>query len=228
MGSAEGARGKSYVSRGGLKMEHALREFGIDPTGTWCADLGCSTGGFTDCLLQHGAERVYSVDTGYGVLGYRLRMDERVVVHERTNALHFEPPDEVRSRGGVDLVTVDMSWTVQEKCLPAALGWLCGTGQIISLVKPHYEATSGPYRHEYADLLVDGVLAKEDSLRVLDLTIRDLPRLGFTVLGCCESPVLGGRPKAKKARRAGSKSGSEAKTGTGNTEYLVLLTRTAR
>src|SRR5262245_635720 len=93
-----------YVSRGGLKLRHALDEFGVDVKGLACADLGCSTGGFTDCLLQAGAARVYAVDTAYGQLAWKLRQDSRVVVMERTNALYAEPP----APGGlVDLVVAD-------------------------------------------------------------------------------------------------------------------------
>ena len=115
------------------KLEAALAAFRLDVTGLVCADFGCHAGGFTDCLLRHGAERVYAVDTGYGVLDYRLRTDERVVVMERTNALHCEPPRPV------DVVTIDMGWTRQRYAIPAALRWLAPGGRIVSLVKPHYE-----------------------------------------------------------------------------------------
>jgi 23S rRNA (cytidine1920-2'-O)/16S rRNA (cytidine1409-2'-O)-methyltransferase len=108
-----------FVSRGGLKLRHALGEFGIDPAGLTCADLGCSTGGFTDCLLRAGAARVYAVDTAYGELAWSVRTDPRVRVMERTNALHAEPPE-----GGVDLVVIDLGWTKQALAVPAALRWL--------------------------------------------------------------------------------------------------------
>jgi hypothetical protein len=123
-----------YVSRGGLKLRRALDAFesgefgldvsGLDVSGLWCADLGCSTGGFTDCLLQAGAARVYSVDTAYGELAWKVRTDERVVVMERTNAVHAEVPQEVIERGGVDLVVIDLGWTAQAKAIPAALRWV--------------------------------------------------------------------------------------------------------
>ena len=90
------------VSRGGVTLRHALDEFAVDPRGLTCADLGCNVGGFTDCLLQAGAARVVAVDTGYGALAWKLRTDPRVVVMERTNALHASPPE-----GGVDLVVID-------------------------------------------------------------------------------------------------------------------------
>ena len=214
-GATEGQ--PTFVSRGGLKLHHALREFAIDPSGLWCADLGCSTGGFTHCLLEHGAERVFAVDTGYGVLDYRLRTDDRVSVHERSNALHIEIPDEIVERGGVDLVTIDMSWTVQEKCLPAAQRWLRPGGHVITLIKPHYEATGGPFRFELADAVEDGVIAQEAGLRVLERTLADLPRIGFEVLRWTASPILGGKRKPKRRKSAALESG------TGNLEYLALL-----
>src|SRR5262245_42043324 len=111
-----------YVSRGGLKLAHALREFNINPTSLTCADLGASTGGFTDCLLQHGAAKVYAIDTAYGQLAWKLRQDPRVVVIERSNALHTEP------REPVDLVVADLGWTKQSLLIPAALKWLTPAG----------------------------------------------------------------------------------------------------
>ncbi|MCR9215631.1 MAG: TlyA family rRNA (cytidine-2'-O)-methyltransferase [bacterium] len=206
-----------YVSRGGLKLHHALREFALDPTGLWCADLGCSTGGFTHCLLEHGAERVFAVDTGYGVLDYRLRTDDRVSVHERSNALHFAPPAEVTARCGVDLVTIDMSWTVQERCLPAATQWLRPGGRIITLVKPHYEATGGPFREEFAECVENGVLDESAGKELLRRTLDELPRLGFEALAWTASPTLGRKRKPKRRRKP-----SDA-TGSGNLEYLALL-----
>ncbi|RME40059.1 MAG: hypothetical protein D6788_04150 [Planctomycetota bacterium] len=109
---------ESYVSRGGEKLAAALARFRVDPTGWTCADLGSHVGGFVDCLLQHGAARVYAVDTCYGTLAWRLRKDERVVVRERTNALHVTLPEPV------DLVTIDVGWTRQEKVLPRAAALL--------------------------------------------------------------------------------------------------------
>ena len=107
-----------YASRAGLKLEAALREFRADVSGRVCADFGCHAGGFTDCLLIHGAARVYAVDPSYGVLAWRLRQDPRVVVMERTNALHADPPEPV------DWVTIDVGWTRQALAIPAALRWL--------------------------------------------------------------------------------------------------------
>ena len=194
-----------YVSRGALKLEHALREFGVDPAGLVCVDMGCSTGGFTDCLLRHGAARVYSVDTAYGQLAWKLRSDERVVVMERTNALHAEPPGDVRAGGGVDLVVIDLGWTRQDKAVPAALRWVKPDGRVITLIKPHYEA-------DRSALGGGGVLADDDAERVA-CTVRDaMPALGADVLGFVESPILGGAVSGKRKRRGG-----------GNREWLALL-----
>ena len=106
-----------FVSRAGLKLEHALQEFNFDVTDMSCADLGCNVGGFTDCLLQRGASNVFAVDTGYGTLAWKLRSDERVTTLERSNALHLEPPELV------DLVVIDLGWTPQKLALPAGMKW---------------------------------------------------------------------------------------------------------
>jgi len=170
-----------------------------------------------------GASRVFAVDTGYGVLDYRLRMDERVSVHERSNALHLEPPPEVLERGGVDLATIDMSWTVQEKCLPAADAWLAPNGRVITLIKPHYEATGGPFREQFASAVIDGVLSQETGLVVLQRTLEDLPRSGFEVMAWTPSPILGGKPKKRKPRRTSTDQIETPGSGSGNIEYLALL-----
>lgn len=126
-----------YVSRGGLKLEKALHQFGMDPTGRIAVDVGASTGGFTDCLLQHGATMVYAVDVGYGQLAQKLRNDPRVRVMERINArglnpaLFIPPPD---------MATVDVSFISLAKVIPAVLTCLNGPGPIITLIKPQFEA----------------------------------------------------------------------------------------
>ncbi|MCX7915181.1 MAG: TlyA family RNA methyltransferase, partial [Verrucomicrobiae bacterium] len=126
-----------YVSRGGYKLEAALRAFQVDCRGLVCADLGASTGGFTDCLLQHGATRVHAVDVGRGQLAWRLRQDARVVVHDECNARHLT----VEQLGeAVDLVTVDVSFISLKKVLPAAHAILKPGGQVIALIKPQFEA----------------------------------------------------------------------------------------
>jgi 23S rRNA (cytidine1920-2'-O)/16S rRNA (cytidine1409-2'-O)-methyltransferase len=195
-----------YVSRGGLKLRHALDQFGIDPTGWVCADLGCSTGGFTDCLLRAGAARVIAVDTAYGQLAWKLRSDPRVKVLERSNALHTEPPPE--AAGGADLVVIDLGWTRQDKAIPAALRWLKPGGRVISLIKPHYEID----RDELQRLAVRGVLPDDEAGRIAERTASELPTLGVSLLGLTRSPIRGG--KQSKRSNAG-----------GNAEWLALLER---
>jgi 23S rRNA (cytidine1920-2'-O)/16S rRNA (cytidine1409-2'-O)-methyltransferase len=124
-----------YVSRGGVKLEAALAAFSVDVEGVVAADVGASTGGFTDCLLQHGASRVYAIDVGYGQLDWGLRQDERVVVLERTNARYLESLPEA-----VGLVVVDVSFISLKLILPQAQAWLRPDGEIIALIKPQFEA----------------------------------------------------------------------------------------
>ena len=168
-----------YASRAGQKLEHALDAFGLDVACLICADFGCSTGGFTDCLLARGAARVYAVDTGYGVLDYRLRKDARVVVMERTNAMHVSLPEQV------DLVTVDASWTRQKNILPSARRALKEGGRVVTLIKPHYEA-------DRADL-VKGVLPEALVDAVTGQVKLDIEAAGFEVVQLTRSPILGGK-----------------------------------
>lgn len=187
-----------FASRGGLKLRHALDTFHLDPTGLTCADFGANVGGFSDCLLQSGAAKVYAVDTGYGTLAWTLRNDPRIVVMERTNALHAQPPELV------DLIAIDLGWTPQRHAIPAALRWLRpGTGRIISLIKPHYEI--GP---DEKDLLRDGVLEEHQAERIAHRTAEQLPHPGVRVLGMIKSPITGGAGKGNKR---------------GNSEWLILL-----
>jgi 23S rRNA (cytidine1920-2'-O)/16S rRNA (cytidine1409-2'-O)-methyltransferase len=126
-----------YVSRGGLKLEGALRHFRIGVTGAICADIGTSTGGFTDCLLQHGAARVHAIDTGTGQIDWRLRSDPRVVLHESFNARHLAPADLGES---VDLAVCDVSFISATSIVPAMVGVLKPeTGRMVVLVKPQFE-----------------------------------------------------------------------------------------
>ncbi len=189
-----------YVSRGGLKLAAALEAFQLDVTGATCADLGCNVGGFTDCLLQRGAGKVYAVDTGYGAFAWKLRQDPRVVVLERTNAVHFDPST-LNGFAGCDLVTLDLGWTRQRHAIPAALRWAAAksTARIITLIKPHYEAERS--------LLKQGVLSDEDAVEVCEQVLADMPPLGVNVLAHIPSPIRGGAGKGKA----------------GNTEYLALL-----
>lgn len=129
-----------FVSRGGVKLAGALDAFGYDPTGQVVADFGASTGGFTDCLLQRGASKVFAVDVGYGQLHDRLRRDHRVVVMERTNARHLGSDDLGQL---LDLVVIDASFIGLEKLLPAARAVLKPDGQVIALVKPQFQVGRG-------------------------------------------------------------------------------------
>ena len=134
-----GVRGNAcpYVSRGGLKLEKALRDFGVDPTGFVCSDSGASTGGFTDCLLQKGAKKVFAIDVGYGQLAWSIRTDERVVCMERTNIRYVKPEDLGEP---LDLSVVDVSFISLRIVLPAIKNLLKPTGQIVCLIKPQFEA----------------------------------------------------------------------------------------
>ncbi|HIC88998.1 MAG TPA: TlyA family RNA methyltransferase [Anaerolineae bacterium] len=126
-----------YVSRGGLKLAAALDAFGVQVKGTVCADIGASTGGFTDCLLQRGATRVYAVDVGYGQLAWKLRQNPQVVLLERTNARYLT---RLPNGSRVDLITVDVSFISLKLVLPAVVRFLAPGGQIIALIKPQFEA----------------------------------------------------------------------------------------
>jgi 23S rRNA (cytidine1920-2'-O)/16S rRNA (cytidine1409-2'-O)-methyltransferase len=169
----------TYVSRAGLKLAAALDAFGIEPAGWACADLGSNVGGFVDCLLQRGAKRVFAVDTGYGVLAYKLRIDPRVVVMERTNAMHVELPEPV------DLVTIDVAWTPQRRILPNAMKLLFAGGRIITLIKPHYEA-----RREQ---LHGGVLKPEALPEVLAKVQQRIEQMGLRIVQQIESPIAGAK-----------------------------------
>ena len=128
---------EKYVSRGGYKLEHALTHFGVDVAGKVAIDLGASTGGFTDCLLQHGAKKVYAVDVGTGQLAWNLRKDSRVVVMEKTNARDLRPE---RFPTPADIITVDCSFISLQKILPAAVALVQRSGKIVALIKPQFEA----------------------------------------------------------------------------------------
>jgi 23S rRNA (cytidine1920-2'-O)/16S rRNA (cytidine1409-2'-O)-methyltransferase len=127
-----------YVSRGGVKLQGALDAFSYDPTGSVVVDIGASTGGFTDCLLQRGARKVFAVDVGYGQLHDRLRRDPRVVVMERTNARYLKPEDLATP---VDLAVIDVSFIGLDKLLAQVISLLCSRGDILALVKPQFEVT---------------------------------------------------------------------------------------
>jgi 23S rRNA (cytidine1920-2'-O)/16S rRNA (cytidine1409-2'-O)-methyltransferase len=176
-GPVVGAEQHDYVSRGGLKLAAALDGFGLEPAGWICADFGSNVGGFVDCLLQQGATRVYAVDTGYGTLAWRLRKDDRVVVMERTNAMHVRLPEPV------DLVTIDVAWTRQCRIVPNALRVLRPGGRIITLIKPHYEAPR--------DALRDGVLDTDHVRGTVAAVCEQLAEAGTAVEAVMPSPIAG-------------------------------------
>jgi len=169
---------QKFVTRSGLKLEHALGAFAIDPTGMICADLGSHQGGFVDCLLQHGAAKVHSVDTAYGTLAWKLRKDPRVAVYERTNAMHVRLPEPV------DLVTIDVGWTQQRHVLPAARQLLKPGGRIISLVKPQYEAGE--------EERTDGIVPEQNLEPILARVRMQVAAEGLAILGETRSPIQGG------------------------------------
>ena len=166
-----------FVSRAGLKLAAALRSFQLPVTDAVAADLGSNVGGFVDCLIQHGAGKVYAIDTGYGVLAWKLRKDPRVVVMECRNALHTPLPELV------DLITIDVGWTRQAKILPAARKLLKPTGCVITLVKPHYESEEAKTQR--------GILTAEQSHCVLERVIANVREAGWTVQAVVQSPIEG-------------------------------------
>jgi len=170
-------RQSTFVSRGGEKLQAALDGFQLNVSGLTCADFGAHTGGFTDCLLQRGAAHVFSVDTCYGTLAWKLRRDPRVTVYERTNAIHISLPRPV------DLVVIDAGWTPQRLILPAARRNLAPGGHVVTLIKPHYEADSG--------LLRDGVVPDELFGGVVLSVLESIRQQGWTIKHTVESPLRG-------------------------------------
>ena len=172
----------AYVSRGGLKLEKAMATFPIDLHGAVCADIGASTGGFTDCMLQNGAEKVYAVDVGYGQLAWKLRSDPRVVCLERTNArylTHEQVPDEL------DFASVDVSFISLKLILPPLNGLLKDGGHAACLVKPQFEAGREKVGKK-------GVVRDPDvHLEVLEHFLGHAKESSFTVLGLTYSPIRG-------------------------------------
>ncbi|RPI99677.1 MAG: TlyA family RNA methyltransferase, partial [Chloroflexi bacterium] len=167
-------------SRGGDKLAAALAAFPISAADRICADVGASTGGFTDCLLQHGAARVYAIDVGYGQLDYRLRADPRVVVMERTNARYVEALDEP-----VSLVVIDASFISLRYLLPVIRGWLTSTADLITLVKPQFEAGKDKVGK-------GGVVRDPDThRRVLHDVLSAAQAEGYTPRGLIPSPLKG-------------------------------------
>lgn len=171
-----------YVSRGGLKLEKGLRVFAIDPTDWVVVDVGASTGGFTDCLLQNGAKRVYAVDVGYGQLDWKLREDPRVVVMERTNIRHVDP-DSFPEKA--DLAVIDVSFISLTKIFGVVLGLLKEQGQVVALIKPQFEA--GREHVGKKGVVRDPAVHRE----VLKRLSEELQAMGAALVGLDYSPITG-------------------------------------
>ncbi len=184
-----------YVSRGGLKLAGSLDHFQIDPAGSICADIGASTGGFTDCLLQRGCARVYAIDVGYGQLDWKLRQDDRVVVMERTNARHLKEGDIPEQ---IDLAVIDASFISLELLIEPVLIFLKQGGQLIALIKPQFEVGKGQVGKGGVVKDTDLHQATIDKIKAFGTT------LGLITHGVVPSPILG--PK-------------------GNREFLIYFTR---
>ena len=171
-----------YVSRGGIKLEAALREFSVDVNDLVCLDVGASTGGFTDCLLQHGARRVVALDVGHNQLDWKIRNDPRVAVREEVNARHLAPEDFEET---FDLVTIDVSFISLTKIFPAAVPLLNNDGRIIALIKPQFEVGKGE--------VGKGGIVKDPSQhqRVIDEVNTFAQSLGLNVISVIASPITG-------------------------------------
>lgn len=202
-------RGPRYVSRGGEKLAAALQAFPVQVEGRVCADVGASTGGFSDCLLQNGARKIYAMDVGKGILHWKLRQDERIVVMEKTNARFVEQLPEP-----IELAVIDASFISLKLLLPVTAGWFSANGEVIALVKPQFEAGRSEAAHG------DGVI-RDPSIhrRILLETLEYAAEIGYRPRGLIRSPLLGpkgnieflawlewGNPAAAKAEEAGIQS----------------------
>ena len=185
-----------YVSRGGLKLEKAMTHFGITLGGKVCMDIGASTGGFTDCMLQNGASKVYAVDVGYGQFAWKLRQDERVVCMEKTNILYVTPED-IADR--LDFASVDVSFISLTKVLGPARALLQDDGEMVCLIKPQFEA--GREKVGKKGVVRDKAVHEEVIHKVIDFALET----GFSILNLEYSPIKG--PE-------------------GNIEYLVYIRKT--
>lgn len=173
---------RKYVSRGGLKLETAIKEFGLSVQGKVCLDVGASKGGFTDCLLQNGAQKVYALDVGYGQLDWKLRNDPRVINIEKTNIRYFNGK-EIKSL--IDLVTIDVSFISLDKVLPKVKQLIEKRGEIVSLIKPQFEA--GREKVQRGGVVKDKKVHQEviDKIKLLARS------LGLEVKGLTTSPIKG-------------------------------------
>jgi len=173
---------RKYVSRGGLKLEAAIKEFGLSVQGKVCLDVGASKGGFTDCLLKNGAKKVYALDVGYGQLDWKLRNDPRVVNIERTNIRYFEG-EEIKSP--IDLATIDVSFISLDKVLPKVKELIGEGGEIVSLIKPQFEAGREKVRRGG---VVKDKKVHQEVIDKIKLLARDLE---LEVKGLVASPIKG-------------------------------------
>lgn len=171
-----------YVSRGGLKLEHAIKHFSIDVKYKVAMDIGASTGGFTDCLLKHGAKRVYAVDVGYGQLAWKLRIDPRVIAIERTNIRYMERDKIPES---VDIATVDVSFISLKLVIPKILEFLKPKGEIVALIKPQFEVGKGEVER-------GGIVKSEEKrVKAVENIKNFFESLSLKVVGVVESPIKG-------------------------------------
>ncbi len=184
-----------YVSRGGFKLEKAMAEFPVELEGKICMDIGSSTGGFTDCMLQNGASKVYSIDVGYGQLAWKLRNDERVVCMEKTNVRYIT---EEQISDKPEFASVDVSFISLTKVIPPALAVMSDSAQIVCLIKPQFEA--GREKVGKKGVVKDKKVHEEVILKIVDFAFE----IGINVIGISFSPIKG--PE-------------------GNIEYLILLDR---
>lgn len=184
-----------YVSRGGLKLEKAMKNFPITLKGKVCMDIGASTGGFTDCMLQNGASKVFSIDVGYGQFAWKLRTDERVVCMERTNIRYVKPEDLGEL---VDFASIDVSFISLKKIMPATVELLKDNGEVVALIKPQFEA--GKEKVGKKGVVRDIEVHKEVVFGIIDYLLEH----NLNVLGVSYSPIKG--PE-------------------GNIEYLVYFTK---
>ncbi len=169
-----------FVSRGGFKLEAALDHFGVNPAGAVCADVGSSTGGFTDCLLQRGAARVYAIDVGANQLHWRLRQDPRVVVMEKVNARYLTSLPEP-----IDVVAIDVSFISLKLIAPAVMGWLQPAGRMIALIKPQFEAGR--------EHVGKGGVVRDPSVHqaVIEDICGFMAQRGWQTIGVMPSPIFG-------------------------------------
>lgn len=193
---------EKYVSRGGHKLEHALRHFQLDVAGLTALDLGASTGGFTDCLLQHGAAKVFAVDVGRGQFAWKLRHDPRVVVMEKTNARHLTAAQFPQPFSPADLAVIDCSFISLRNILPAAIALLRPDGRIVALIKPQFEA--GKAEADKGRGVISNPSVHERVLNELREFVR--AQSGLRWQGVVESPLLGPA---------------------GNKEFLALIEKTS-